>query len=56
MDHIVYLLLTETITKETKQDKEQIKKNFCYIHRSSFQRGPQKTMTVLKNKKFIFGS
>jgi hypothetical protein len=56
MCDIVYLFLTETITKETKQDKEQIKKNFCYIHRSSFQRGPQKTMTVLKNKKFIFGS
>ena len=28
MDYIVYLLLTETITKEIKQDKEQIKKNF----------------------------
>jgi hypothetical protein len=56
MCYIVYLFLTETITKEIKQDKEQIKRNFCYIHRSSFQRGPLKTMTVLKNKKFIFDS
>jgi hypothetical protein len=54
MCYIVYLFLTETITKETKLDKEQ--KNFCYFHRSSFQHGPQKTMTVLKNKKFIFDS